>query len=105
MRRCIRLITEIRLEVCGVAFKRDGKKKQEADYTALNHSGQSNLFEIRYYLGFATRAPSALTTYLIFERRQLKAASRNSPLIRLPACLIIVPAKGACDILAENIPG
>lgn len=79
------------------------KKKNIADYTTLNHSGRSNLFEIRRYLGFATRATPALTTYLIFEQRRLKAASRNSPLIRLAARLIVVPANGACDALTENI--
>ncbi|HGJ5892415.1 MAG TPA: hypothetical protein ACHBZA_14325, partial [Arsenophonus apicola] len=81
------------------------KKKNVADYTTLNHSGRSNLFEIRHYLGFATRDTPVLTTYLIFEQRRLKAASRNSPLIRLAARLIVVLAKGACDSLAENILG
>lgn len=109
------LITQTRRQVREVPFKKKKKKKEEekgdakkkhvADYTTLNHSGRSNLFEIRHYLGFATRATLALTTYLIFEQRRLKAASRNSPLIRLAARLIVVLANGTCDALAENIFG
>lgn len=57
------------------------------------------------------RAASARTTYLIFERRQLNAAPRNSPLIRLPVCLIIAgPSREGkkgepSAILGENSGG
>ena len=75
--------------------KKKERRKESIQIIQLNHSEQSNLFEIRYYLGFRRLASFRPNNLLnIRAQHQLKAASRNSPLIHLPACLIIVLAKG-----------
>ena len=89
--------------------KKETKKKHAADYTALNHSERGNLSPkygitlVLPLLGFFHPNNLLNIRAASIKSRVPSPPSRNSPLIRLAACLIIVLAKGACDTSPENM--